>query len=59
MISQHLLRIKHSRLTMDFREIDSYLISNEDEDERPQISQTESDNSALRLGRVVWLSTRT
>jgi hypothetical protein len=37
---------------MEFREIDSYLTSDEDEDElRPRLAQTEFDNSVLRMGR--------
>lgn len=37
---------------MEFREIDSYMTSDEDEDEqRPRLAQTEFDNSVLRMGR--------
>ena len=37
---------------MEFHEIDSYLTSDEDEDElRPRLAQTEFDNSVLRMGR--------
>ncbi|KAG9313786.1 hypothetical protein JVU11DRAFT_6146 [Chiua virens] len=45
--------IKNSRLMMEFREIDSYLTSSdEDEDKlRPNLAQTEFDNSVLRMGR--------
>ncbi|KAF8128737.1 hypothetical protein EV363DRAFT_1340462 [Boletus edulis] len=44
--------IKNARLMMEFRETESYLTSDEDEDEeRPRLAQTEFDNSVLRMGR--------
>ncbi|KAG6380139.1 hypothetical protein JVT61DRAFT_8226 [Boletus reticuloceps] len=46
--------IKNARLMMEFREIESYLTSDEDEDEeRPRLAQTEFDNSVtIRLTRL-------
>ena len=44
---------------MEFREIDSYLTSDEDEDEpRPRLAQTEFDNSVLRMGRELMAAAR-
>lgn len=47
------LSIKNTRLMMEFREIDSYLTSDDDDDDelRPRLAQTEFDNSLLRMGR--------
>ncbi|KAI9454512.1 hypothetical protein HD554DRAFT_2031279, partial [Boletus coccyginus] len=42
--------IKNARLVMEFREIDSYLTSDEDE-LRPRLARIELDNSVLRMGR--------
>ncbi|KAF8556566.1 hypothetical protein OG21DRAFT_593970 [Imleria badia] len=42
--------IKNARLMMEFREVDSYLTS-DDEDTGPRLAQTEFDNSVLRMGR--------
>jgi len=51
-------RIKNSRLLAEFREIDSYVTDSEedsndewDNEQRPTLSQTEFDNSVLRMGR--------
>jgi len=51
-------RIKNSRLLAEFREIDSYLTDSEedsneewDNEQRPTPSQTQFDNSILRMGR--------
>ncbi|KAF8842803.1 hypothetical protein BDN67DRAFT_1067406 [Paxillus ammoniavirescens] len=46
--------IKNSRIMMEFREIDSYLTSDDDGEEgneRPRLAQTKFDNSVLRMGR--------
>ncbi|KAF7440040.1 hypothetical protein PC9H_000381 [Pleurotus ostreatus] len=47
--------IKNSRLLAEFREIDSYVTSSEDESDddaaKPSLAQNELDNSVLRMGR--------
>ncbi|KAG9226714.1 hypothetical protein CCMSSC00406_0008414 [Pleurotus cornucopiae] len=47
--------IKNSRLLAEFREIDSYVTSSEDESDddaaKPSLTQNELDNSVLRMGR--------
>ncbi|KAF9224819.1 hypothetical protein BS17DRAFT_51543 [Gyrodon lividus] len=46
--------IKNSRIMMEFRELDSYLTSDDDSeggDEWPRLAQTGFDNSVLRMGR--------
>ncbi|KAL0946125.1 hypothetical protein HGRIS_012390 [Hohenbuehelia grisea] len=47
-------RVKNARLLSEFREIDSYWTSSdEDDDERPSLAQKELDNSVLRMGRAL------
>ena len=58
-LTQRSPRITNARLTMEFREIDSYLTSDEDEEElRPRLAQTEFDNSMLRMGRELLAAAR-
>ncbi|KAH7925327.1 hypothetical protein BV22DRAFT_1046828 [Leucogyrophana mollusca] len=50
--------IKNSRLLAEFRELDSYLTSEDEDgdggqDKRPSLAQKEFDNSVLRMGRAL------